>query len=192
MTPIKEFIKIMFLKRKSVLTIVGSIFVICLSIFLYASDAGRMWQMKWLGTFQPTSATMINDFSVEGQSGKTSASAPVSYQLYFTGHYTVGTKNYTEKVLYKNFYAYAEPSPGDYIDILTKEFVNTGNEIQIFYNPNRPSEAVTFPEDQPHYFFLIFIIIIIACALIIIIIKISEFAPEKSNISTENKDHVRD
>lgn len=186
MTPNKTFIKKFLLKQKGILAILGGIFVACLSIFLLASETGRTWQMQWLGTFQPTLATM-SDFSIESRRGNTSASAPSSYQLYFTGQYAVGTKNYTEKVLYKNFYSYAKPSPKDYINTLTKEYVNTGNEIQIFYNPDRPSEAVTFPEDEPHYFFLIFIIMIIACALIAIIIGVFEFVPKKSNISTENK-----
>lgn len=174
-------------KYKSILSILGSVVIIGASIFLLGSDTGRTWQMQWLGTFQPTSATM-SDFSVESRRGNTSASAPSSYQLYFTGRYTVGTKDYTEKVLYKNFYAYAKPSPEDFIKTLTKEYVNTGNEIQIFYNPDRPSEAVTFPEDEPHYFFLVFIIIIIACALIAIIIGVFEFVPKKSNISIENNE----
>lgn len=144
----------------------GIVLFVVAFIFI-ATDTGRVWKMHMFGTYQPTQATM-SEFSVEStRSGKTSASASGS-RLYFTGNYMVGTQEYTGKVLYKEFYTFPDPSPADYIESLTKEYVGTEKKIQIYYNPSHPTEAVTRPEDEPHNLFLVFNIIFMFCSFILI------------------------
>lgn len=167
-------------KQKNILLIIAGIVLASTALFLCFSETGIAWQVKYLATFQRTTATISDaslDYHPRGRATST------QYDLNLTEHYTVNGKEYTENVLYKSFHSYEEDEGKQYVKAFTKEFIDTGDKIEVFYNPDRPSEAIARLEDEQHPFLIILLMLTVFISIILITaggVELSSKEPEKS------------
>ncbi len=150
---------------KNILTILIGATLFILSFFLCFSATGIAWQVKYLATFERTTAT-ISDVSLDYHPRGRATST--KYDLNLTEQYTVEGKEYIEKVLYKSFHSYEEDEGKQYVHSFRKEFIDTGDKIEVFYNPDRPSDAIARLDDEQHPLLIILFMIVTFASIILI------------------------
>lgn len=152
-------------RSKPMSFIIAGIVLLCGSIFLFAFPTGKAWQVKYLGTYEETKATLTGT-SLDYVGGARATDR--HYTLSLKAEYTVNDKDYSSKISYKDFPDYDADTGEKWRTVLKTTYIDTQDTISIYYNPDRPSDAIIRPEDEQHPLLIILFILTVFVSIILI------------------------